>query len=599
MKSIQDILAAEPPHPLLPLPGLPEVQNVLAQPGGVKTLGELLAWRRNRIQAANDDPLYHELEPPDWADARQLLVDRVRVIIILGGNRSAKSRFCGKVTVEALARHPGTTILCVSEDETASRETQQAIIWHYLPAELKAMRGRRDPAGIWYINYSVANGFSERRLVLPNRSKLLFATYGEDPDQYEGMMWGHPVEWTVGWWADENLRLSWLKMLRRRGRFQPGSGLWSFTPIKGITPAIKECLGETPETLAYRPALLLPDRINVPGLPVGTMPYIQRPFAEGARVIYFHTERSPFGPGPNGSGKRFFESVKEDCAGRPSEYIMRIAYGYTRDVAGRAFPLFGPVHVVRPESVPDEGTNYHFVDPAGRRNWFNLWVRVVSGQPSRLFVYRDWPDEQSFGEWAVPTERATTADSRKGWDGDPGPAQGGQGFGIIGWKKLWRSLEGKERVWERYIDPRAGRNALAAEKGGTCLVDQFAAEHAPGHHNFHLPEGQVAPAGGAGEPLPPYHFIPASGVDIEEGIMAINNLLAWDPAEPFDLVMNSPRLFVSSACRQVIWALANYTGLGGETGGCKDVVDCLRYMALADLYYRDPKRPAKRAGGSY
>ena len=557
---------------------------MVASPDGVERLGKLLQFRRDVIARAAEDPLFYEPEPDFWADARQCLNDRIRTLILLGGNRSGKSRVCGKMVMEALVNHPGTTVLCMSEDETASRETQQSILWHYLPAEYKALRGRRDPTGVFYINYSVANGFSERRMVLPNRSKLLFATYGESPDEYEGMMWGHPTAWTVGWWADENLRLAWLKMLRRRGRFQPGTGLWSFTPIRGITPTIKEAIGDAPETLRFRPARLLPDRVNVPGLPPGTMPYIQRPFLDEARAIYFHSEMSPFGPGPNGTGKPFAESVAEDCAGKPSEYIMRIAYGYTADVAGKAFPLFGPIHVVKAAQIPQEGTNFMFVDPAGSRNWFALWVRVTKGNPSTLWIYRDWPDEQSFGEWAVPTERATTAESRKGWDGDPGPAQTSLGYGVVQFKSLWLVLEKGEKIELRYVDPRAGRNSLVAEKGGTCIVDEFAAEQ-------RAPDGKVVG--------PIMELVPASGVDIEEGIASVNDLLWWNRDQPFDPVRNTPRLFVSDACRQVIWALANYTGRGGETGACKDVADLLRYMALAELYYQDPARPWAKRGGAY
>ena len=32
----------------------------------------------------------------------------------------------------------------------------------------------------------------------------------------------------------------------------------------------------------------------------------------------------------------------------------------------------------------------------------------------------------------------------------------------------------RERVRERLIDPRAGRNEQQAEKGGTCLIDEMA-----------------------------------------------------------------------------------------------------------------------------
>lgn len=565
----------EPAHPLLPLPTLEEVDALLLQPDGPRRLAELIEYRRKLIEKAQEDPLRHEPEPLFWGDVRELVAAHHRAIFVLGGNRSGKSRCCGKLVVESLVNHPGTKILCVSEDETASLETQQAIVWYYLPPEIKVLNGTRDPARVYYVNYSVANGISERRLVLPNFSRVMFATYNEDPGQYEGMMWGHPVDWVISWWADENLRLAWLKMLLRRGRFQPGTGLWSYTPIRGMTPTIKEAIGDAPRTLSWKRARLLPDRVNVPGLPPGTMPYIQEPMTREARVIYFHTELSPFGPGPNGTGKTFFESVTEDCAGKSQEYIKRVAYGYTEDVVGKAFPLFCSVHVVRESEIPKEGTRYQFTDPAGSRNWFSIWVLVTFDDPPRLFVYRDWPDEQTYGEWAVPTERTTTADSRKGWDGDPGPAQTSLGYGVVQYKQLWLRLEGEEVIEERYIDPRAGKNALVAERGGTCLLDEFEVEQ--------LDEsGQVVG--------PRMTLVPASGVDVQEGLTAINDLLWFDRSRPMDWVTNCPRMFVSERCRQVIWTLTNYTGRAGELGASKDVVDVLRYMATAGLVALDPGR---------
>lgn len=570
-----DLWEHEPEHPLLPLPTLEEVDSILSEPGGAQRLADLIEYRRKIIRMAQEDPLRYEPEPLFWNDLRELVAAQHRAVFVLGGNRSGKSRACGKLVTESLVNHPGTKILCVSEDETASMETQQAIIWHYLPPEIKALNGRRDPARVYYVNYSEANKFSERRLVLPNLSRLMFATYNEDPDQYEGMMWGHPQDWVISWWADENLRLAWLKMLLRRGRFQPGTGLWSYTPVRGMTPTIKEAIGDSPRTLKWRPAKLLPDRINVPGLPPGTMPYIQVPHIPDTRVIYFHSELSPFGPGPNGTGKKFAMSIEEDCVGKSQDYVKRVAYGYTEDVVGKAFPLFCSVHVVREDEVPREGTRYMFTDPAGSRNWFTIWVLVTRDEPARLFVYRDWPDEQTYGEWAVPTERSTTADSRKGWDGDPGPAQTCLGFGVVLYKQLWLSLERDEVIEERYIDPRAARNALVAERGGTCLLDEFEAEQRD-------ERGEVVG--------PRMTLVPASGVDVQEGLTAINDLLWFDRSKPLDWITNCPRLFISERCRQVIWALANYTGRAGETGASKDVVDVLRYMALAQLVHVDPDR---------
>jgi hypothetical protein len=616
-----ELLGAEPPHPLLPLPPVASVVNLLGNDAGRAALTELLAERRRIIAQARANPLRYELEPPAWADARLAIADKLKGLILLGGNRSGKSRFCGKATVEALVNHPGTLIVCVSEDETASIETQQKIIWHYLPPEIKAQcHNKRDSKGVFYVNYSEANGFSERKLVLPlpkgyqgSPSKILFATYGENPDDYEGLEFGHPTEWTITWWADENLRLNWLNMFARRGKFRPGTGLWSYTPIHGITPTIKEAVGKSARTIKSVPSSLLPDRVNLPGLPVGHMPYIQEATMPGFRVMYFHTAMSPFGPGPNGSGKRYFDSVKEDCAGKPSEYIKRIAYGYTENVIGLAYPMFrGDVHVVPPEALPAEGTNYCFMDPAGDRNWFMLWVRVAPGNPKRLYIYREWPDAPRYGEWAMPSTRATNSESRKGWDGEAGPAQRSQGWGVVRYKKLMLEEEtiknGKSKdpyrrkLWEtsniehrtsnieggeptpdpskegngpvrevirlRKVDPRAAQNPQASAKGGVNIITLFAEEN-------RTAAGEVE-----GERM---LLLPAySGKGIDDGVQHVNELLDYKAEEPICPVLNEPKLYVSSECVNTIWMFEHYTGHGGEDGGCKDPADLVRYIAQDD-----------------
>ena len=66
---------------------------------------------------------------------------------------------------------------------------------------------------------------------------------------------------------------------------------------------------------------------------------------------------------------------------------------------------------------------------------------------------------------------------------------------------------------------------------------------------------------------------------------AINSLLDYDRGEPVTALVNEPHLFVSRSCQNVIWAMQNYTGHDGEKAACKDPIDCLRYMATADLQH--------------
>lgn len=632
-----ELLALEPPHPMLPLPSPEQVLSALRDEAGKTQLAELFEFRRAAIANANHDPLRHLLEPEYWGDVRAQLADKIKTIIVLGGNRSGKSFCCAKLVVEAVITHPGTLIVCVSEDEKASIETQQNLVWRFLPPDLKAAcHNKRDPQGVFYLNYSEANGFSERKIVLPrvrynrgNPSKILFATYNESPGDYEGMEFGHAEDWTIAWWADENLRLNWLNMFQRRGKFRPGSGLWSYTPINGITPTIKEAVGKTAVTIKTRQAKLLPDRINVPGLKRGEMPYLQIGALPNSRVFYFHSEMSPFGPGPNGSGKPYAESVAEDCKGKPTEYIKRIAYGYTEDIIGLCYPKFRrDVHVVKPEDLPEEGTNYCYIDPAGERNWFLLWVRVARGNPRRFYIYREWPDMVRYGEWAVPSSRVINQDTRKGWDGDRGPAQRNQGWGVVRYKTLllteetiaptidsdghWtepdplrrkvldEAMAGAEiqpltvsdgrSVWNeakldllrqrhpdpirepirlRKLDPRAAVNTQASEKGGTNLVNLFAMETRKSTGELEAPRMTVLPAyTGKGR--------------IDDGVSHVAQLLDYNEDEPVCPVINEPKLYVADHCKQLIWMFENYTSLGGEEGGCKDPADLVRYLAQDD-----------------
>lgn len=631
------LVKTEPPHGLLPLPSLEDCVEILGQPDGDKSLNHVLALRRQAVAQAEQYPLRSEPEPDLWHYADDLLrpgrmgsaAQAVLLMILLGGNRSSKSRYCGKRLVQDAVDHPNSLMVCLAEDAVTSMQTQQDIIWHYLPPEWKALNGKKSPS--YYISFRSAMGFSERRVVLPNHTKIFFKTYNEEAGEVEGWEFGNRRALCIGWWADENLRLPWLMMFRRRGRFRPSIGLWSFTPISGMTPAIKEAVGAG-KIIETRPAKLLPDRVNVPGLPRGHMPFIQKASDPTWRVIYFHTEQVPFGAGPNGSrdtrGKTYFDAVAEDCAGKPSEYVQRIAYGWCTDTIGRAFPKFGPQNVIRPEQLPAEGTNYLITDPHGDRPWASIWVRVAPGRPSRFYVYRDWPDKRTYGEWAVPTSRATTPDSIRGWDGDEGPAQRSLGWAFWRYKTLWLDLEtvpleldtagfweerdphrvalldnameaagvrplrevGGRKVWDResvarvrhalsdplretirarYADPRAAANPQANEKGGANLIRMMGEEQRDKAGRVIGPRMLVLPA--------------YSGKGIDDGLNHVNDLLDYDENSEVVSCVNEPRLFVTENCEQLVWCLTNYTGRGGEDGASKDFADLARYMAQTEL----------------
>lgn len=594
-------------HPVLPNLTDQEILECIDTPDNYEKYVKWLQDRERLVKLSGDgpesDPFRYGIELEHWKDAdKQKDIDELIWLILLGGNRSAKSEYCAKRVVKDALHTPDSFILCIAETEKSSIETQQKVIFKYLPIELRKLNGKKDVRRIAYINYSVANGFSDQQLVLANRTKIRFATYNGLAADYEGIDFGNRDKRCIGAWADESLTMPWFQVLNRRLRYRNAVGLWSFTPVKGMTPTIKEAVGDG-KILETREAELLPDKVNVPGCPVGHMPYIQEGSVPRARVMYFFSKWNPFGS----SAGTYYKQIKELCEGKPSKFIQRVAYGYSTDTTGKAFPLFSGVNVIKPEQLPTDGTNYHFLDPAGARNFASIWVRVApNADGNRLYIYRDWPDQQTYGEWAVPTERDLAPDSKRGWDGDPGPAQSTMNLGYVQYKELFKKLEttktpdvendpyrkglaasgpneAQEAIAARFIDSRAGRDQHAAENSGTCLVDQFAETN----------------TNADGDVVEPMLFYLASGVREATGLNAIESLLYWDTSQPYNAVTNSPKLFVSSDCQQVIWAMSNYTGKGGETGACKDFIDLVRYAALADLMHIDETSMASSGGGSY
>lgn len=579
-------------YPLIPWDySAAQEQAMMATPQGQRALAEAFALREELIANAQDDPFNHEPALPHWHDADQLLngatptgdftgignalewepgLQVLLFLILLGGNRSGKSRYAGWRTIKSAVENPRSNILCLAENEKTSIQTQQSIIWHYLPKEWKALNGKRSPK--FYIKYSDHHGFSDGLLQLPNGSKLHFKTYNQDPNDCEGWMFGRPGNVCVGAWADENLRVNWLGMLLRRLRFQQAQLLWSYTPIHGMTPTISEAVGDNPKVLCAGRSELLPDKVNVPGCANGEMPYIVDAALNRGRAIYFWSQLNPFGDGQ----RSFYEGVKEDCAGRSSEYIQRIAYGYTRKTTGKPFPLWGSWNIIPHDEIPgmdkkkkNAGSDFLFIDPAGDRNWFMIWVRVT--RDGKHYIYREWPDEQTYGEWAIPNPESTGDNLAKLHK--HGPAANSLGWGSVRFKRLWRDVEqaGGDDVVRRFIDPRAGNNPQASRNGGTCIIKDFAYDDHDG-----------------GEVLPGLEVIPASGVREEYGLAVLQQLLEWNPEAPMDMVLNSPKLFVSDRCRQTIGMFNHWPGpSGGGKHPWKDVADVLRYMSLAELYAVD------------
>ena len=88
-------------HPLLPfIP--PEL--FVSDFEAAKTL---LAERERRIGLEKEDPIRYGYEPEHWTKAEKI-AKRYRDLLVLGGNRSGKSTWAGKMVVRTLLEKPAS-----------------------------------------------------------------------------------------------------------------------------------------------------------------------------------------------------------------------------------------------------------------------------------------------------------------------------------------------------------------------------------------------------------------------------------------------------------------------------------------------------------
>jgi hypothetical protein len=463
------------------------------------------------IQLEKADPFSYGYEPPHWGHADDLLKD-CDELFISGGNRSGKTEYCAKRAVQTLLNKPGARVAVFHTTSQSSLQSQQPVVYKYIPAHLKKTKKGK----VTNISYTQKGGFTFSTFVLPNASQCWCMNYAQDIRVLEGN------ELDLAW-ADEEVGADWLEAIRFRLVTRAGKLITSFTPVSGFTPTVKDLLsGHSVEWT--QESELLPGE-NLPGIPKGHMPYVLNLRRKNSKAIFFFTAYNPYNP---------YSELKKRLDGANSRDIKIRAYGWAEATIGNQFPRFSEQHVVK--EVPDGGMNFMVADPAGARNWFMLWGRAVAG---KLYIYREWPDARTHGEWALPGGKH---------DGVPGPAQrAGAGRSIREYKELIEQIEDGEPIMARLIDPRAAENKSG---DGVTPLDKL---HTAG-------EGERA--------MP---FFKASGNAIEQGVSLINDMLA------------NNQLLVHEDCESLIYSLREWTGADKDKGATKDPIDCLRYLVQEDV----------------
>lgn len=645
---------APPPHPVLRIPSPEEAAAM-----GEEEFKRVLAMRAENIQREKFDPLKHGYEPPIWKLCDCLIdapwVDRdlarqvrealgftkiVKTLLILGGNRGGKSQYAARTMMRILLHKAWRRAWCLHNKRAMGVTYQQPVVRRYMPPTLR----RKIKEEVANLNYSVKNGFTEGKFVLPGGSECEFLSYEDDPDSFEG------GELDVIC-PDELVPPELVETFELRIATRDGVQIITFTPIRGYSATVRifqdgakvvlenvahlapkdagpadvsAALGVTaaelaelnlaaglrPERAASAPqsrpedviARVLSGQLR-PTMPAGRkfelVPRVARcaiddsnPQAQQRAIVWFHSSDNPYGNPKNVVGK---------VLGKSRAYVLERFYGVANKLVSSRFPTFDlNVHTCKPGAVPPRGTNVHVADPSTGRNFFMLWGRFT---PEALYIYREWPGNFEIplhgvpGPWAIP-------DGKK-LDGRMGPAQDSFGFGYRQYKEEFARLEGwhdydrkrpddmTEEDWIRSWSPENGTREPILDR---CMDSRFASS--PKLENDR-PVTLITEFEGWG-----ICFRPITGhgegdnTAIREGVIEINALLAYNPEKPVDY-FNRPKLIVSEACQNLIYALLNWTGADGTKGACKDPIDVLRYLVQGGYAHLPEGAFASAGGGHY
>jgi hypothetical protein len=447
-----------------------------------------------------------------WAEEMRKLLqfpESLKMILIMGGNRTAKSEFNAKWTQEYASHHDDAIMFAAHMSGPKSVTEQQPLYWKYMPAEWQIDVQEREA----YIKYKAKTGFSDNSFINPRRSWVIFLSYLQDASTaLEG---SEPN----GVAADELIPPEWIEAIDIRLSTRDGVGFFTFTPVHGYTASVKifedsartvrESIGymlprdggepdvartlnlseEEYRRLLYEEANKLP--VTVPqsrpedvcawmenggiGRGAGDEPRMDANGREWKKEEYDGVER-PFGFGNaqiDCPGNRSFEMVprvkkcvnpkygviyfhpSDNPYGNPKVVVRKAATkgrswvrmrGY--GIADKAVSNRFPAFDTNVHVLPDDKLPVH-----GR--WY-MFLDPASDRnfymtwfcvPDAVVVWQEWPGSFEIPDVGHPGPWAVPSGRKNGInDGAKGDAQDSFGFGLMKYKCEIARIEG----WEDY-----------------------------------------------------------------------------------------------------------------------------------------------------
>ena len=675
-------------HPVIPAAGLGEIrveaeQNGISEDDAVRKLWKM---RSDLIAAEEYYPLEYGYEPPiwhvcdallgfDWGNERleKKLKGRfgfgwdewsrrlrekmgyktpVKMLLILGGQRSGKSEYSAKRGALMLVKKVGSRVYPMHMSNPRSVRDQQPLFYKYMPPEWRTQMATVTA----YIKYKKKTGFSENSFITPNDSECTFLNYMQDRDT---ALQGLEADLIL---PDELIPADWVEEIRNRLITRAGRAILTFTPINGYSPTVKifcDGAAAAQKGMAYLCPVDGGEREEGPALGITRQEYdelwkmeVEKGYiaqSPGSRaedvygwILKEEARSQPPSPGYGGPGKsvvssqnrRFEElprvlkcvderkavvyfwgqdnpygNLKESIAGlrkKTAAMVRERFYGQAEKTISAMFPTFNrEVHVIKRSDVPTEGRRYMFVDPAADRNYFIAWFIVIKGI---VYYYREWPGKYEIpgigmpGPWAIPSGRNDGMN-----DGARGDAQRSFGFGSLKYKMEIARLEGWEeyRKWEKSGEKFIDEEELIDWAGGDPDSTETRADEIM-EDRFMDSRAASAPRIENDRPVTlqtvfdeiGLYFNLTPGAEIQDGVSKINSALNYEKDDDGKM-LTAPKFFICEDCENAIYAMENWMNVDRDKGAMKEPIDLIRYFYTADLDYADPESERTRGGVSY
>lgn len=384
---------------------------------------------------------------------------------------------------------------------------------------------------IKYGKFDEINGFTNRKLQFKYGSLITFKSYDQQRESFQS----DDIDLI---WNDEEPPYEIYKEQRMRLLDRNGEMIISMTSLKGVTDLIDDVF-EDFETIESQHSPLV-DEI---------LPRITE--KNGIKFYFLWTVENP-----HISQERVMQEVEFMARDEVKSRILGIPINLTGKIY---ISMNKKVHVIQFNQLPEgDYTLYHILDPHDRKPWAMIWIAVhktgtayvVDEYPNRDFIDMKY-DDKSYEDYAHVIRSKDAALKEL--------------FGVP--------------IHRRIIDPNFGNKTvqLARRQGGQAST---------------TPKKELEHLG--------FRF--KDGIDsLEAGHLEVRKLLAYKRNEETKQITMAPGLMFVDTCHNTIRGMLKYSrkdvvsGDGDEKDKVgpkekwKDFPDCVRYAAMSNLQYLNPK----------